>query len=107
MRDMKETWRPVNIKITKVSDGSVAEFDDQLYTTEDYSGIFVWEDGNYSCDCNRSLFFNRSKGLPDGNGKCGHTKYRVDFIKDKETDELLYSEEIKNAKRTAQPAPKC
>lgn len=30
---------------------------------------FMWEDGNYACDCNRSLFF---LGL-DGERPCGET----------------------------------
>jgi hypothetical protein len=49
---------------------------------------FLWEDGNFSCDCNRALEFLRAKGL-DPNIAMEHTpcntcdadrRYRVDSI---------------------------
>lgn len=38
---------------------------------------FLWSDGNYGCDCNRSLFFNRALGLEDGDHQCSETDYAV------------------------------
>ena len=32
------------------------------YEYEEESAIFMFEDGNYSCDCNRSLFIQREYG---------------------------------------------
>src|SRR4051812_5803648 len=33
---------------------------------------FTWVEGNYSCDCNRSLFFARAAGEPDDvSAPCG------------------------------------
>jgi hypothetical protein len=26
---------------------------------------FIWSEGNYSCDCNRSLFFQRGMGIDE------------------------------------------
>lgn len=34
--------------------------------------VFMWEDGNYACDCNRSIFLyslNYDNALPCSNGK--------------------------------------
>jgi hypothetical protein len=40
---------------------------------------FIWTEGNYACDCNRHLFFERSNGgTPDVmSGECGDSKYTV------------------------------
>lgn len=32
---------------------------------EDAFSDFLWSEGNYSCDCNRSLFFQRAAGKPE------------------------------------------
>jgi len=38
---------------------------------------YLWTEGNYSCDCNRHLLFERDKGFePDAaDVKCGDVKY--------------------------------
>jgi len=40
---------------------------------------FIWEEGNYSCDCNREIYFNRAQGIEIDITKplCGHSRYRV------------------------------
>lgn len=39
---------------------------------------FMWADGNYSCDCNRRLFFRRAGGEDDEDGiVCGDGAYSV------------------------------
>lgn len=39
---------------------------EEVSLVEDYdsevNAVFLWRDGNYSCDCNRELFFERAKG---------------------------------------------
>lgn len=52
------------------------EFD---WETDDGDDYYLWTDGNYSCDCNRLLFFERAAGNdPDlEEGKCGDGKYSV------------------------------
>lgn len=56
---------------------------------------FIWEDGNYRCDCNRALFFERAK---TGNSEtwpevdCGHILYRLDKLVVRETGEIVYRE---------------
>jgi hypothetical protein len=43
--------------------------------------LFMWEDGNYSCDCNRSLFFGRVNGEAESDiieADCGDDReYKV------------------------------
>jgi len=87
----------VTIKITRTTDGSSVEFKHSLYQTDDYDGIYLWRDGNYSCDCNRYLFFERAKGTSEeeidanDSGRCSGTLYRVDWIKD-EAGNVLFEE---------------
>ena len=40
---------------------------------------FMWSDGNYSCDCNRELFFVRAGNEPIGvyDVDCSDGRYRV------------------------------
>jgi hypothetical protein len=57
--------------------------------------IFIWEDGNYSCDCNRALFFERAKTGDDSvwvEQECGHIVYKLDKLVVRETGEIVYSE---------------
>jgi hypothetical protein len=43
---------------------------------------FQWTEGNYGCDCNRELFFERAAGLdPDVmSATCGTDRYSVEHI---------------------------
>ena len=42
--------------------------------------IFMFEEGNYSCDCNRSIFINREYGTNiNPNCKCGEDIKLIDF----------------------------
>ena len=36
---------------------------------------FMWTEGNYACDCNRHLFFERSKGQEPEDAECGEKRY--------------------------------
>lgn len=55
----------------------------RVYRTElewDHGTVFWWTYGNFGCDCNRHLSFERAAGIePDLNAEhsCGHTKYTV------------------------------
>ena len=49
----------------------------------DYNWEFLWEEGNYSCDCNRHLFFERAAGREPEDGECppcGEELYSVEFV---------------------------
>ena len=41
---------------------------------------YMWEDGNYSCDCNRALFFERAIGADESEAwesRCGSGKFTI------------------------------
>lgn len=46
-------------------------------------GNFIWEDGNFACDCNRYLFWCRAAGEPETEDEdgpehgCGDERYSV------------------------------
>lgn len=71
----------------------------RLYVYEDYSEgddsliSYMWDEGNYACDCNRSLFFSRAAGEEeDGDGLCGSDAYSVNGIfKD---GKLIYTDDM-------------
>jgi hypothetical protein len=68
------------------------------YLYEDGGGFnpFQWDDGNYGCDCNRHLFFERAGGELEWNETdehpCGDEAYRVVKIVRKGEAEVLYTE---------------
>lgn len=44
----------------------------------EWSGPYIWTDGNFSCDCNRHLFFSvAGEEDPDDNYPCGQHAYSV------------------------------
>lgn len=55
-------------------------------TPDDY----LWSEGNYSCDCNRDIFFKQGTDEPENHG-CGMNKYWVE-IKD-ENEKVIYSDD--------------
>ena len=103
------------VSLTRLSDEQTVEFTEDFTvhddTSDDWSDWkstlrFLWEDGNYSCNCNRFLFFERALGKteaeideldpnkPGTTGDCGsYEKYRVNFIKD-ESGKIIYEETI-------------
>lgn len=51
----------------------IREFDSEWEEGSD----FLWEEGNYSCDCNRSTFFHQSGPDTLDSGKCGDERFDV------------------------------
>ena len=46
------------------------------YENDEGSTRWMWMEGNYQCDCNRSLFFARAAGEPDpADVECGDDAY--------------------------------
>lgn len=44
--------------------------------------FFAWDEGSYSCDCNRGLLFQRAKNEEeDWDAPCGNTQFSVVDIK--------------------------
>ena len=61
-------------------------------TPEGGPELYVWEDGNYACDCNRALLFAWARGEEAPvEHPCGDTAYVV-RITDGQTGRVLYQE---------------
>ena len=91
---------PYFVTIRRVSDGKEAVYRSEggpAWDPGDEGYDFLWSEGNYSCDCNRHLFFERASGNLGENEFSGDTcsdgKYVVTKIVD-EAGRLLYSEVI-------------
>jgi len=70
-----------NVCLQRTSDGALAVYhdDDAWSETADYQ----WGEGNLSCDCNRRLYFARTRKEPeDWDADCSEGSYRVLWIKD-------------------------
>lgn len=100
---MSDKMFPVLIYIRNNETGEVRQYADELIEGWDAGqpSIFIWEDGNFSCDCNRRLFFARVKGEDeDWEGDCSDGKFSVN-IRDTITNQGYYKEfelEAENAK---------
>ena len=88
-----------NIEIKRVSDGVLVIIAEDLDFVQWHAGVepcvstYIWEEGNYSCDCNRAIFFNRAQGQETDidERQCGDGGYIV-RITEAESGEVLYDE---------------
>ena len=95
----------IDFHITDEKTGETRAFaDDTEYTLEwddqnQNPSLFIWEDGNYACDCNRALFFGYAKGEKYGDIKspCGEWRYSV-LGYDRETKALVFEDRRKPSK---------
>ena len=66
------------VDITDTTTGETREWDSGLEWVE--HSDYLWEEGNFSCDCNRSLFFGRAIDTPEDEieeAPCGGLRYTV------------------------------
>jgi hypothetical protein len=63
-----------SLEIKRISDGMIRR-DPKSW---DYYNDFIWSEGNFACDCNRSDFFARAVGeTEDDNSPCGDELFSV------------------------------
>lgn len=56
-------------------------------------GTYIWEEGNFSCDCNRELFFARAGDEDDDlDGPCGDQERFSVNLENALTHEIFYRE---------------
>ena len=66
----------VRATLRRTSDGAVKEVVDEGWGEDGAEAAeFCWTEGNYSCDCNRAIFFGDGEE-PDSDA-CGETRYRL------------------------------
>ena len=62
----------------------------QIMRYLDEPSCFIWEEGNYCCDCNRALFFHNFNAEGDAQS-CDNKVYAV-RITDNRTGKVVYDE---------------
>jgi hypothetical protein len=88
---------PFVVFIKNNETGEIREHHDELIIDEETKepSLFIWEEGNYSCDCNRELFFLRAKHESEesvlNQNRCTDGRFSVK-IKEAQTGRILYSE---------------
>lgn len=91
------TWVKIVALIRKNKTGEIREYKDEVWWDhnepyDDYPNDFMWSEGNYSCDCNRHIFFNNKKyGEEDWDCPCGEELYSVN-LKNPKNNVIFYSE---------------
>ena len=84
---MSSENRNILILIKEVKTGMIS-----TEVWKDWSwNVYWWEEGNASCDCNRSDFFNKALGRAEEDSNCSSDEFLV-HIADEVTGEVLYSE---------------
>jgi hypothetical protein len=86
----------VHLLDTKTGERAVYRDDYEWHDQPEYPAAdtieFLWGEGNYSCDCNRNIFFNIATGRT-GDRACGDDRFTVEKIVERGTDRVLYSED--------------
>lgn len=77
-----------SVFIQKNSTGEVREYKCDFEWTD--NSTFMWTEGNFSCDCNLSLFFLEVGGQEDDeNQLCGNKDFKITKIISDSGEKLL------------------
>ena len=89
----RSTWVQALALIKNNNTGEIRKYeDDMLWVDGSGPNTWIWEEGNYSCDCNRSLFFYRAGGEDEPEGiQCSDGKYSVNLYNVK-NNECIFEE---------------
>lgn len=81
-----------HIRNNETNEIRVYQTREPLYIGAKHPNVFNWEENNYSCDCNRRIFFESSIGseLVD-DFPCSDGKYSVNLV-NPITNEIYYKE---------------
>lgn len=90
--------KQVSIYITRRSDKAVAEitvdYPSPEYLIAEDDGepnLYNWQEGNYSCDCNRSGFFAQWRNEEQEDDTCGDKRFSV-MIFNRDTGDLIWED---------------
>jgi hypothetical protein len=91
-------WVGCIAEIRKNDTGEIREYEIEqiLKIGEKHPSVFNWEENNYSCDCNRLLFFKYAKNIEVSdeefdNLECTNGKFSVN-LKNKKDGKVYYRE---------------
>lgn len=77
----EERYIPIDIYIRRTTDDAVRVYSPSDWGWHDDGGDYQWTDGNFGCDCNRYLFFQRAADEDEAEEyPCGQTLYRVRIV---------------------------
>ena len=89
------TWLRCIIELLDTQTGETVGFEDcgSIWLDEGQPNDFMWGEGNYACDCNRFLMFERALGRePDLHlDNCGSDRYLAKAIR-LDTGEVVFDE---------------
>lgn len=88
-------WVKIIAQIRKNSTGEVRDYPTYaiIEDGEESPDTYIWEDGNFSCDCNRRLFFLRANNDEEPDDEdCGDTAFSVRLLNAK--DRACYYSEL-------------
>lgn len=77
------------VEIRRNSDGVVRDYSEDV--PWDDCSDYMWSDGNYGCDCNRGLFFDRAANEENDDVPCGTSQFSVRITA--EDGSLLYQDD--------------
>lgn len=86
-------WVKIIARIKNNITGEIRDYcNDAIWDEEkNEPALWIWQEGNYACDCNRYLFFQRAKREKQVERGCSDGKYSVNIYNAKNM-ELLYKE---------------
>jgi hypothetical protein len=91
-------WVECIAEIRKNDTGEIIEYETEeiLRIGDGHPSVFNWKENNYSCDCNRLLFFKYAKNIEVGDDEfdnldCNNGKYSVN-LKNKKDGSTYYRE---------------
>ena len=82
------------IKCVETNEVRECKTNEILKMGDEFPSVFNWEENNYSCDCNRHIFFNienENMSEDDLDIPCSHGKYLVN-LKNKKDGKYYYRE---------------
>lgn len=89
----------IDVYIRSAATGEVRVYHDKglCDTVDDRFWDYIWEEGNFSCDCNRGSFF-ANDGKPSEDYKwagkeCGQSAYIVEKIVRLDTGAIVYKDD--------------
>jgi hypothetical protein len=86
------TWIKIVALIRNNKSQEIVEFPcDGIWDEKNFQpSLFIWQDGNFSCDCNRAIFWNEVSEKKKSEN-CGHKRFSVN-LKNPKTGEIFYKE---------------
>ena len=87
-------WVKIIAHIKNNKTGEVRQYEDEAIWNEknNFPSISIWKEGNYFCDCNRQLFFQRANNeTKDWDKECSNGEFSVN-LQNPKTGKYFYKE---------------